>query len=235
MVNESPDDATSHGADHTVIAPIAAVAAEPEVYARSERRWLIPTALIILVGVALGLAGVLIGRTEAGQQIIDAARQIVTSSNESRDGAPAEVAVTGARAFDPLADGQEEDDIVHLAVDGNPDTAWHTEFYDVGTWERKGGVGLVVLLDRSAALDVLEVQSPTTGWAASIHVAETAADDLAGWGDPVTSRSGIEAGTASFDLDGRRGSAVLIWFTDLGEAPPNALRLHVADVAVRAR
>jgi tRNA A-37 threonylcarbamoyl transferase component Bud32 len=235
LLGAAPDDATSHGADATTIAPLAAIAAEPEVYARTERRWLIPIALILLVGVALGLAGVLIGRTEAGKQIIDAARQIVTSSNDSGEGDPGPVTITGARAFDPLGDGSEEDALTALAVDGDPDTAWHTEFYDVGTWERKGGVGLVILLDRATELDELEVRSPTNRWAASIHVADEAAPDLPGWGDPVTSLEGIEAGTATFDLRGRRGGAVLIWFTDLGEAPPNALRLHVTDVTVRAR
>jgi eukaryotic-like serine/threonine-protein kinase len=237
LLGADPDDATAHGADHTVIAPIAAVAAEPEIHARSERRWLIPAALIVVIGLALGLAGILIGRTETGQQIFERARQIVTSSDGGGGGASASsTAVVGARSFDPLGDGWEHDDLVPLAIDGNPDTSWHTEFYDVDTWSRKDGVGLVVLLGAEADLAELQVRSPTNRWAARIYLAPgDGGATLADWGEPVAGGDDIEAGVAGFDLGGRRAGAVLIWFTDLGEAPPNALRLRVSDVTVRAR
>ena len=238
LLGADSDDRGAHGADHTVIAPIAAVAAEPEVYARSERRWLIPTILVVVIGVALSLAGILIGRTETGQQIFDRARQIVTSSDDGGGGASTAppAAIAGARAFDPSGDGWEHDDLVPRAVDGDPTTTWHTEFYDVDTWSRKDGVGLIVLLTSEAELAEVDVRSPTNGWAATVFVAPDAdRPTLADWGDPVTDRTGVASGTATFDLDGRRGGAVLVWFTDLGEAPPNALRLHVSDVTVRTR
>src|SRR5690606_35226017 len=123
------DDHTTASDDHTVVAPLAAAAAaEPESFARSERRWMVPAVLILVIGLALTLAGVLIGRTETGQQIIDRARQVVTQSDSGSDSSSAvdELSIVGAQTFDPDGDGTEEDAIVDLAVDGNPDTEWHT-------------------------------------------------------------------------------------------------------------
>jgi hypothetical protein len=48
----------------------------------------------------------------------------------------------------------------------------------------------------------------------------------------VAAREGLPPGTSSFGVDRTRGRAVLIWFTNLGEGPPNALRLHVRDVTI---
>jgi eukaryotic-like serine/threonine-protein kinase len=233
LLGAQPDDATSHGGDHTDIAPLAAVAAEPDVYTRSERRWLIPTALLIVVGLALGLAGVLIGRTEAGQQIFDRARQIVTSSDDGDTSSAEPVTIVEAQAFDPLGDEWEHDDLTPRAIDGDPDTMWTTEFYDVGTWSRKGGVGLVLVLDREADLGRLILSSPRRNWAAQIHVAPDAARDALGdWGDPVAEQAGVDEPAATFELGGRRGRAVLVWFTQLGDAPENALQMQVQHVTV---
>jgi eukaryotic-like serine/threonine-protein kinase len=234
LLGAEPDDATSHGGDHTVIAPLAAVAAEPEAYARSERRWLIPTSLLIVVGVALGLAGVLIGRTEAGQQIFDRARQIVTSSDDRESGSESEpVVIAEARAFDPLGDDWEHDDLTPRAIDGDLDTAWTTEFYDVGTWSRKGGVGLVLVWDREVDLERLTLSSPRRNWGAQIFVAPDAdRPGIGDWGEPVTEQVGIADPSATFEIGGRRGRAVLVWFTHLGDAPENALQMQVQDVTV---
>ena len=104
----------------------------------------------------------------------------------------------------------------------------------MGTWDRKGGVGLIVVLDDTAELDEITVDSPANAWAAEIYVAAAPAADLDGWGPPVASRDDIPSGAASFVLDGARGRAVLVWFTDLGDfTNPNALRLHVNEVTVR--
>jgi eukaryotic-like serine/threonine-protein kinase len=237
LLSATPDDSTIAGSDHTVASPMAAAAAEPESFVRAERRWLVPTVLIIVIGGALALAGVLIGRTETGQQIFDRARQIVSSSgSESSAGSIEPIQLAGAASFDPLGDGWEHDDLVPLAIDGNTDTSWHTEHYDVGTWSRKEGVGLVVVLDRDASIHELEVVSTTNGWAAEIYLApDPDRPTLADWGEPVATRAAITQGAATFEIGGRDARALLVWLTDLGEAPPNALRMHINDVTVRGR
>jgi len=67
--------------------------------------------------------------------------------------------ITDAQAFDPKADGgsgQEMEDLVKLAYDGNPTTAWTTEDYDHPVIpEKKPGVGLV--FDLGEAVDVSQV------------------------------------------------------------------------------
>lgn len=224
------------GSDHTIIAPLAeAAAAEPESFTRAERGWLVPTVLVVVIGLALALAGVLIGRTETGQEIFDRARQVVTQSNPADDPV-GPLSIVRAEAFDPLGDGSEHDELAPLAVDGDPATRWHTEFYNVRTWERKGGVGLVVVLDGPVRIAQLSVDSPTNSWSARVHVADAPPADLVGWGEPVAEQIDIAAGTATFDLGGVEGGAVLIWFTDLGEFDnPEALRLHVAEVTIEGR
>ena len=54
---------------------------------------------------------------------------------------------------------------------------------------------------------------------------------LEGWGDDrSTSKTSID-GDATFDLKGRRGAAVLVWITDLGEAQLDARSTRCASLA----
>ncbi len=236
LLGTGPDPRDAPGADHTIMVPLAeAAAAEPESFTRSERGWLVPTVLVLVIGLALALAGVLIGRTETGQEFFDRARQVVTQSNTDDDPIRA-IDIARAEAFDPIGGDGENDELAPLVIDGDPGTQWHTEFYDVGTWDRKGGVGLVVVLDRPTAVAQVVVDSSAVNWAAQIHIADQPQGTLADWGDAVTRRADIESGAATFELDGARGAAVLIWFTDLGDFDnPEALRLHVSEVTVRGR
>ncbi|MGY6500780.1 MAG: protein kinase domain-containing protein [Acidimicrobiales bacterium] len=227
------DDATATlDRDHTIAAPLAAAAVEPESFARAERRWLVPIMLVLLIGGALSLAGVLIGQTEAGQQLIERARDVVTQSGGNPAG-DTPLDVLAVSAFDPIGGDGENDDQVGAAVDGDPETSWPTEFYDVDTWSRKDGVGLVVEVGAPLPLHSVEVTSPTNAWAADIYVAAVPHGSLADWGEPVARRTGVAAGSEQISLDGVEGGAVLLWFTDLGDGPANALHMRVADVTVR--
>ncbi|MFP5378133.1 MAG: protein kinase domain-containing protein [Acidimicrobiia bacterium] len=146
-------------------------------------------------------------------------------------GGGAPVAVASVRSFDPEGpDGEENERRAPLAADGNPATEWRSNRYNSRPFGGlKRGVGLVFELAAPADLALLEVTSATSGWAASVYVGDAPAPDLAGWGEPVATRSGID-GDARFDLGGRRGSAVLLWITDTGPARVAT----VAEVAVTA-
>jgi tRNA A-37 threonylcarbamoyl transferase component Bud32 len=135
----------------------------------------------------------------------------------SEDGGAIQIA--SVRSFDPEGrDGEENEPRAPLATDGNPATAWSTDRYNTREFGGlKPGVGLVLQLASAADLARLAVSSDTSDWAASVYVADQPAAQLAGWGEPVTSRSGI-SGNAEFDLDGREGGAVLLWITDPGPA-----------------
>ncbi len=228
--------ADTSGADATaavfpVLAPRDATppGAPPPAFVRTERGWLLPTFVIILVAAALIVAGVLVsGSHKSG-----------TSSTDST-GAGGTVAVASAAAFDPPPGNRQEDDgDVAKTVDGDPSTVWQTEGYNSRSFGNlKRGVGVALTLDKSAALDKLTVESPTNDWSAQIFVSGGTHPDLASWGDPAASKDHITAGTTSFDLGGRNGAAVLLWITDLGDGSGDSSgRIHaqIAELSVKAK
>ncbi|HEV7888906.1 MAG TPA: protein kinase [Acidimicrobiales bacterium] len=138
------------------------------------------------------------------------------------------VHIAAVRAFDPQADGHENDELAANAIDGNPSTTWRSDRYDGPNFGRlKQGVGLVFTLDAAATLADLRVQSPVQGWSASVYVAAQPGTDLPDWGQPVDGKTGID-GDVTFDLHGRKGGAVLLWITDPG--PDN--KAEIADVSL---
>jgi eukaryotic-like serine/threonine-protein kinase len=190
-------------------------------FTKSERNWLIPTLVIILIALCLALAGVLFGRTQAGQDFFGRAKDAVGENQSgSSDQQIATIPIASVQAFDPQGGDGENDGDAKLVVDGDPSTEWSTEGYDRRDLRPKTGVGLVATLDGSFTLDELAVASPTNDWAAEVYVLDgPAAPTLDGWGDPVAQAEGI-AGDTVFDLGGTQGSAVLLWITDLGDEPP---------------
>ncbi len=197
-------------------------------FVHSERSWLVPAVLIVVVAVTLGVVGVLVGRTELGRGLFDAV-------GERRPGAAARpVGVAAVESFDPFGSGGENDDELGALIDADPATAWTTEQYngrDLGGL--KPGVGVVLTLAEVADLGQLRVESPTRGWAASVYLAERPVPDLAAWGDPVATQEGI-GGDATFDLGGERGGAVLLWLTDLGDGGGSRVSVTISSVEVRS-
>ena len=139
--------------------------------------------------------------------------------------------VVGIEDFDPLGDGEERPDLIDLAADGDGSTAWISEGYINRRFGNlKDGVGVVIRIDGEHTLQELAVESSTEGWAASVFASTAVATELAGWGDPLDARVDMD-GSATFDLRGVRGSAILLWITDLGTATPRA-RMEIAEIAV---
>jgi hypothetical protein len=216
----------THDPDAT--AAVAAVDATPTgsappAFVKTERSWLVPTIVITFVAAMLIAIGALVvtGNTE---------RIPAIGGGETAPTQP--VTITTARAFDPFGpDNAENDADAPKAVDHDPETFWQTEGYDSREIRVKPGVGLFVTLDHQTALHTLTIESPSNDWAADIYVANTPKDDLEGWGTPVKSQADIPSGTATFDLGGANGGAVLIWFTNLGDDGP---RFHgqIAEVSV---
>ena len=139
--------------------------------------------------------------------------------------------VVGIDDFDPLGDGEERPDLIDLAADGDSSTAWISEGYINRQFGNlKEGVGVVIRIDGEATLQELTIESSTEGWAASVYAGADPDADLDSWGDPLDARVDV-AGGASFDLRGVRGSAILLWITDLGAAPP-LVRMEISEIAV---
>ena len=152
-----------------------------------------------------------------------------TSTATSR---PAAITVTSAQAFDPQGSGTpgENNDQAPFAIDGRSDTSWRTERYDQQDFGgTKRGVGLVIALDRSARVDHVDIDSPTSDWSASIFVSDAPPDGTTPNGVPSAQLDGI-SGTARFNTAAATGRYVLLWITRLGTTPS---RFSVAVNEVR--
>jgi hypothetical protein len=185
----------------------------------------VPAALGLLIAGALIVTAVLVYGGGGGSGTTG-------GGGTSTDVATGGISLASAAAFDPPpGDGGENDGAVGAVLDDNPSTTWQTEGYNDRRFGTKPGVGIIVNLTQIGKLKDLRVSSPTNDWTADVYVADGAQQTLAAWGEPVDHKEHVKAGTATFDLHGKTGGAVLLWFTDLGDEPPRT-HLQVAEVAV---
>jgi serine/threonine protein kinase len=177
------------------------------------RRWLIPVLVLLLIAIALTVAGVLISRSG-------------TSNNGTGTGAVTAAPITSLKAvpYDPYDPpyGLEDNDQAPAVLDGDPNTFWQTSQYKdpkQAFGNLKPGVGIYLQIASTKAIDHLVVQSPDTGWSAQVYVTTTAPPtvltQLSFWGTAVGSKSNIETSPITFDLHGAKGSYVLLWITRL--------------------
>ena len=219
-----PDDSTM--AVTPAVATTDATAARPS-FTQTERSWLVPTVLIVLAAVAIGVAGLLLSRSGASD-LFDRVRDAVGAG-----GKPEPVKVTAAAAFDPYGTGGENDELAQFVIDGDATTGWRSERYDDrDITALKPGVGLIVALARSGDVKELEVASPTPGWRAEVYVADRVQTSFSEWGKPVGRVRAGAAGTTRIEFDDGRGSAVLLWFTYVGDGPVS--RIDVSEIRVLA-
>ena len=132
-------------------------------------------------------------------------------------------------SFDPEGDGQENPDELGALVDGDPQTAWSSDRYNSRNFGNlKPGLGLIVTLSAAKKAAGLEVDSAQGGWSAQVYAADSPAEQLVGWGEPI---SRVESAGVSerIDVGARTVGAVLIWFTDLG---PESNRLTITELRV---
>jgi hypothetical protein len=143
------------------------------------------------------------------------------------------IAVAEGRSFDPQGTGTpgENDSLVPLALDNDPDTAWRTEGYRSPTMDPKGGVGYRIALDQPTSVSAIELTSPSAGWDVAIHAAADPGDTLEAWGAPVATATGIDAETTRIDIGSVDAGHLLIWFTKL--APDeDRFRVRLAEIDV---
>ena len=99
----------------------------------------------MVVALALGIAGLLLGRSGAGD-LFGGLGDAITGTPD-----PEPIALSRAAAFDPFGDDQEEnDDRAENVRDDDPNTAWTTERYnnrDITVL--KPGVGLVLTAEQA--------------------------------------------------------------------------------------
>jgi serine/threonine-protein kinase len=192
-------------------------------FRQTERSWLVPTAVIVVLAIALTVAGIALSRSEVGSGFLG------TGGNGTGGGSRVAVTPTAVRSFDPEGrDRAEHEERAKLAADGDPKTSWITDTYnspELGGL--KSGVGLVRELPETVGVRHVRVESPTRGWSAAVYVAAAPGASLADWGEPVQRVDDV-AGPADFAFDAKQGKAVLVWITRLGDGN----RVEVPEVLV---
>lgn len=188
---------------------------------RARERKLTRRNAAITVALTAIIAAILLGRALAGSDSATTPTATTQPVNQ--------VTLASARTFDPPpGDGDENGAQADNVLDDNPETFWSTQTYRSPTFGNlKKGVGLVLRTSRPAQLSSLELQTKNRGWSARIYVANSPATSLASWGTPVDTQSGLGS-TARFDLHNSQGSAIMIWFTDMGDSN----RMSVVEASI---
>ncbi len=145
-----------------------------------------------------------------------------TNSGSGPPSAPAgePVKIVSTRSFDPPpGDGEENDEQLSLAIDGNPGTGWTTETYQgAPTTEAavgKPGVGLIVQTAEPVAARTMRIRSQVGGWSMQVYASNTGPPtSLQGWGKPIGSGSDM-ATDQTVELSPRTARYYLIWITKL--------------------
>ncbi|MFM7064746.1 MAG: protein kinase domain-containing protein [Actinomycetes bacterium] len=186
---------------------------ERESFSRSERSWLFPALGILLVAVAVAVAGLLFQRTTT-DPVPDGAAA-TTTVTVAPEGA---LQLASVGTFDPQGDQRENDAATGTVADGNVATGWSTEVYNSASFtSSKDGVGLVLNLTGTSTVDRLEIDSAPDGWGGSVFVLP--ADGLENFDPDTAPPDGSvdrAASRVTVGLDGREGALVLLWLTDLG-------------------
>jgi eukaryotic-like serine/threonine-protein kinase len=135
-----------------------------------------------------------------------------------------------AAAFGPSGTGQgDAPQLAPLAIDGNPATAWHTDWYaTAGFGGLYAGTGLLLDMGRTATITAARI---TLGadQGASFQLRVGAAPLLAGL--PPVAQAVNTAGVVYLRLTTpAHGRYVLIWFTSLPRDPAGTFQASVSDI-----
>jgi len=201
--------------------PVGQTRAKPKPNRRLEQRRL-PS--FVMVGVLIATAAVfavVLSKTigqRGGQQfpVTTATLAPSTQTTEVQAAALPPVGITAIRAYDPDGDGVENDEQAALAIDGNPDTAWHTVCYSSEYLGGKGGVGLVADLSASSTGSIT-VDVASGPWMLDVHAVDT--DDvpssITGWGPAISSQNAAEPRVVTAPI-GAPARHVLVLLRQLG-------------------
>ncbi|MGH3192157.1 MAG: protein kinase family protein [Streptosporangiaceae bacterium] len=185
---------------------------------RSMTTRLLVGALIVIVLAAIGVAGYSISRSLGHGSTPKASGKIPTAPSAA---SAVLLKPASANSFDPLgAGGDENGNDAKYAIDGNPSTFWHTDFYDgyPRFGNLKKGTGLILDMGKTVRLSQLVVQF---GSICCAHVdieigndAQSSSATLASFTQVATSSAA--AGSVTFNVtSSTTGRYVLIWITYL--------------------
>jgi len=195
-------------------------------------------ALVVVIGLAwwvgstlLTVSGSVDGVTTPTPSVSAPAH---TSGATAGAAAGASAKIVSAQVFDPLGDGQPENDKdVPLAYDGNPSTSWSTLEYRGSPkfGNLKDGVGVVVDLGSSQNLSGVTISSTTPGATVEVRTADQPADSLDGY--KAAGKATLQNTTDVTFAKPVKARFVLVWITGLVQSD-NGFKADLAEVAVHA-
>jgi eukaryotic-like serine/threonine-protein kinase len=166
------------------------------------RSWmLIPLIAILAAGVAI-LVGLLVGALQVGGPLGIRPKEY-----------PSSTVLKAARvtAFDPLGDGQENDDLASLSTDKDPGTFWQTENYEqLDLGGTKPGVGLLFALGKPANVTGFRLITPFPGYDFQVKVGGTRAALVNKPGPKFRALRNMRE-----DIPPVTGRFVLLWINDV--------------------
>ena len=186
---------------------------------RRRLRWPALAAGVVALGGVAAAVAIL-----AGQGGHSAPREVAPAAEASA----APVHLSAVAAYDPPpGDGEEHNDRLPLATDGNQSTFWETDHYRSASFGNlKDGVGLVLDAGGAKRLAKLTVLTTTPGFTAVVKAGSSESGPF----EPVSSSQTVDGSTTTFSLrvdPARR--YYMLWITHLG----SALRAEIDEVTAR--
>lgn len=216
---------------------------------RSELRWLVPVATLLLLAAALVGVGILGGIVE-DDRMTSVIAEVVPPTTPPSPPVPDEeaadepepppvtesVPLTSPTAFDPQGDSaHERDQLLPNVLDGAPDTVWATERYNTAAFGNlKDGVGFHVDLGGPRALTDVTLDVPQGGFDVEIRLANRIDPDPAGWATAVAIDD-IAPGLTSYPLtETPQARYLLVWITGDLHPVDDQFRAEIGEIRVEA-
>jgi hypothetical protein len=150
--------------------------------------------------------------------------------SEETTGSGEPITLAGITSYDPEGDGDERNDLVDRAIDGDPDTFWNSHTYLSPDWGSiKSGVGLVVDLGESTEVSEVEITFPQGDYGAEVFVSDQASPEGATSIGADDSTPGTWTVTADEPATGR----YVVVFFDRAWAGPEGEIVFVSEITVR--
>lgn len=147
---------------------------------------------------------------------------------------PRPLTPASAAAFGPAGSHGDNGGLAFLAIDGNPATAWRTDWYTTAKFGNLyRGTGLLVDMGRRVTITGARIAlGPPRG--ASLQLRVGTAPALASL--PAAARAANAGGVVHLRLSRpAHGRYVLIWFTSLPPGPAGAFQASVYDLRLAGR
>ncbi len=199
-------------------------------------RWLtvgVPALVVAALGAAALALGYSVGELPRPPGAISPLEAPASAVPDVPEASGAAARIAAVTAFDPPpGDGQERNQTVPLATDGDASTAWETVKYRTADFGRlKDGVGLLFDLGSPVQVRSVEIAFAERGVSVELRAAATRGDALADFREVATKEKAAERETLRPPAGAPAARYWLVWVTRLVEADGGRFHAGVAEVA----